>query len=220
MSGKAIGKAIVAQFKIGLTENMYQVKGLTLKAKTYQTQAGMYAQLYDRMSGVTGGDVGKAFKGYAEIQGKIDAATRVDIDIKVPQEITSGLARARQLAPDAAAKQLAGLASRINTDKLNVKIPAIAPLVMQVSQQVVKQLDATFKPFAEPIETMLPKLPKLQVLAPIGQFWNARLHRTMFWPVCQSRTAKKPSVCIVANWSSLPSSPSTCHCPGPTLPDP
>ena len=159
MSGKAVGKAIVSQFKIGLTENMYRVKGLNIKAKTYETQAGMYAQLYERLGAMTGGDVGKAFKGYAAIEGKIDAATRVDIDIKVPQELTSGLARAKQLSPDEAAKQLAGLAGKIKLDKLDVKIPSIAPQVMKVSQQAVAQIDAALKPFSEPLAAILPKLP-------------------------------------------------------------
>jgi hypothetical protein len=169
LSIKGAAKSVASKFTLAITENIILMPGLQVIAKAQNNQALMYQDLYNRLGTAAGGDVGKALKGYAEIEGKIAAVTEINIDIKAPKELTAGLARARELAPDVAARRLAELAGKIRLEKIDVKIPAIVPEVMKATKQVVQQIEASLHIFGDGLDAVLPQLPNGDTIKQLPQ---------------------------------------------------
>lgn len=159
MSGKAFAKALIKQFRIGVTERREREHGLVLTYSGGQFNAELYNAYYKELDKhLPGGDGANLVRKFAELQAKFEAAKVVDINLKAPDEITNVGSRLVQIQKDEAQKLVASLAARIKDQARPEKIAEAVPQVLKISQGVVTQIAAATQAFQN-VENVLPRLP-------------------------------------------------------------
>jgi hypothetical protein len=168
MSGKAFAKALIKQFRIGITERREREHGLVLTYSGGQFNAELYNSYYKELDKrLPGGDGANLVRKFAELQAKFEAAKVVDINLKVPDEITNVGSRLVQIQTTEAQKLVASLAARIKDQARPEKIVEAVPQVLKMSQGVATQIAAATKAFQN-IESVLPRLPPGPAVPSLG----------------------------------------------------
>lgn len=159
MSGRAFAKALIKQFRIGITERREREHGLVLTYSGGQFNAELYNAYYKELDKrLPGGDGANLVRKFAELQAKFEAAKVIDINLKVPDEITNVGSRLVQIQTAEAQKLVANLAARIKDQARPEKIAQAVPEVLKMTQGVAVQIAAATGALQN-IENILPHLP-------------------------------------------------------------
>jgi DNA repair exonuclease SbcCD ATPase subunit len=95
---KDAARRVVDDFGIGLAETVITEDGLVLVAKTDNPTALFYEEIYDWMGSQVGGDARKAVLLYSDINRQLNRALTLDIELRVPHEVSDALALAFKAA--------------------------------------------------------------------------------------------------------------------------
>jgi len=169
MNGEALANSIKDQFKIGITEQRLWVPGAHLRYMAGQFNAELYNLYYKELDKrLPGGDGADLIRKFALLNAKFEAAKAVDIDIKVPDEISNGASRLVKLETQDSAKLLAGLADQIRLQASPEKIAEAVPQVLNLTAGTVAQIAYAIPNSIQNLGDIISKLPPGPPLPNLG----------------------------------------------------
>lgn len=122
-NAKAAANRLIDAFSIGLQEVVVREDGLVLLLNSSNPTSQLYDKVYDWVGSQVGGDARKAVQLYAEINRQVSRAFTLDIEVRLPQEVSDFVAGAARVVEDVSQlpQRLADLSTQIQKDLADIE---------------------------------------------------------------------------------------------------
>ena len=137
-------QAFIDAFAVGLYEVVLFEDGLVLDATAGKATAQVYRELYDKVRGAVGGDVGKVVGQYFDLMNRYNDLQSIELKIRAPREVEDALAEAARGAQALAdmPQRLVDLTQALDDEakRLAAEVAALPDKASQEAQRLVAEV--------------------------------------------------------------------------------